>query len=130
MTGRLERFETKGPDISLRFGLYVGDKVMEPLVLAIDRMMVRPLLDVDVEQMVAFLRGKGHLDAESIFGALMVHLLLTQPKAAEEPGPESEGAWAGKWVPRLAQAAGTRWEKVLGERATTRARQSLESVLT
>jgi type VI secretion system protein ImpL len=130
MTARLERFETKGPDISLRFGLYVGDKVMEPLVLAIDRMTVRPLLDVDVEQMVAFLRGKGHLDAESIFGALMVHLLLTQPKAAEEPGPESESAWAGKWVPRLAQAAGARWEKLLGDRATSRARHSLESALT
>jgi type VI secretion system protein ImpL len=130
MTARLQNFEDSGPDVSLRFGLYVGDKVMDPLALAIERMMIRPLLDVDAEHMAAFLRGTGRADPESMFQALMVHLMLTQPKAADEPAPESGRPWQKKWVPRLAQAAGARWEALLGPRATTRARMSLEAAVT
>jgi type VI secretion system protein ImpL len=129
MSARLARIETKGPDVSMRFGLYVGDAVMEPLAVAVERLLARPLLDEDAAEMTAFLQGRGGADADAILGALEVHLLLTQPKAADEPAPENQDLWRDKWSPRLAQMAGGRWEKLLGERATTRGRHSLENAL-
>jgi type VI secretion system protein ImpL len=128
MTARLERFEEKGPDVSLRFGLYLGDRLMDPLWTAIDRTLVRPLLEADAGQMADFLNGKGS-DADQMLTALELHLLLTQPKLAEEPGPETEKPWIKQWVPRATSDAGSRWAHLLGSRATTKASESLQSAV-
>ncbi|HXU81316.1 MAG TPA: type VI secretion system membrane subunit TssM [Polyangia bacterium] len=128
MAARLERFEEKGPDVSLRFGLYLGDRLMDPLALMVERALVRPLLDSDAEQMTNFLQGRGG-DAEQMLTALELHLLLTQPKAAEEPAPENEKPWLKQWVPRAASNAGNRWQRLLGERSTTKGSDSLQSAV-
>jgi type VI secretion system protein ImpL len=128
MSARLERFEEKGPDVSLRFGLYLGDRLMDPLALAIERTLVRPLLEADAQEMAAFLGGKGG-DAEQMLTALELHLLLTQPKLAEEPAPEAEKPWQKQWVPRAASNAGVRWQRLLGERSTTKGSESLQSAV-
>jgi type VI secretion system protein ImpL len=128
MAARLERFEEKGPDVSLRFGLYLGDRLMDPLWTAVDRALVRPLLEADAGQMADFLNGKGS-DAEQMLMALELHLLLTQPKAAEEPAPETEKPWLKQWVPRAASNAGARWTRLIGPRATTKASESLQSAV-
>jgi type VI secretion system protein ImpL len=128
MAARLELFEEKGPDVSLRFGLYLGDRLMDPLALAVERTLVRPLLDADAEQMTSFLRGQGG-DADQMLGALELHLLLTQPKVAEEPAPESEKPWLKLWVPRAASNAGLRWARLLGERSTTKGSEALQSAV-
>jgi type VI secretion system protein ImpL len=130
MSTRLARFETKGPDVSLRFGLYLGDKVMEPIETAIDRLLLRPLLAADAEQMLAGLRGTGRADGDALFGGLMLHLLLTQPKAADEPAPEQEERWEETWAARIATAAGGRWEALAGEGAASRARRAVEGATT
>ena len=55
---RLARFISKGPDVALRFGLYPGDRLMEPLHVAVERLVIRPLLDADGEQLTAYARGR------------------------------------------------------------------------
>src|SRR5205814_1950062 len=128
MSARLERFEEKGPDVSLRFGLYLGDRLMDPLSVAVERTLVRPLLEADAAQMASFVNGKGG-EAEQMLTALELHLLLTQPKAAEEPAPENEKPWVKQWVPRAASNAGARWARLLGERSTTKGSDSLQSAV-
>lgn len=126
MAERLYRFETKGPDVSATFGLYLGDRLMDPLHLAVERTLVRPLLEADARQMAGFLGGHGG-DGEEMLVALELHLLMTQPKATEEPGPELNSGWLKSWVPRTATIAGARWQNLLREKGTTKARLALEA---
>ena len=125
---RLARFVSKGPDVALRFGLYPGDRLMEPLHLAVERLVIRPLLDVDSELMLAYARGRSEIDSASAIDALTLHLLLTQPKAADEPAPESDN-WRDKTVDLIADHASERWGAMAGEAANTRARKALESAV-
>jgi type VI secretion system protein ImpL len=128
MANRLARFAGKGPDFSLRFGLYPGDRLMEPLHVAVERLVVRPLLDADAEQLLAFARGRADVDSSGATTGLMLHLLLTQPKAPDEPAPESDG-WAEHAVDAAAGQASERWSAQAGDAATTRARHAVESAV-
>ncbi|MDB4982428.1 MAG: hypothetical protein JWM82_3180, partial [Myxococcales bacterium] len=125
---RLASFATTGPDISLRFGLYPGETLLAPLHAAVERLVVRPLLDADGERLSAYARGGGDTDAPGAMSGLMLHLLLTQPKAADEPAPENDG-WRDKTVELAVQQAGARWAGLAAETATAKARHGLESAV-
>jgi type VI secretion system protein ImpL len=125
MATRLATFASKGPDVSLRFGLYPGARLMDPLHLAVERLVVRPILDADADRLMAFTRGRGDLDASGAVGGLMLHLLLTQPKAPDEPAPESDG-WSERWATKAAQQMSERWGSIAGETATARAKHAVE----
>ena len=117
-----------GPDVAMRFGLYPGERLMDPLHLAVERLVIRPLLDADSELLLAYSRGQAVADSESAVHGLMFHLLLTQPKAADEPAPESDH-WRDKTVDVAADLATDRWGALAGDAATTRARKTLESAV-
>jgi type VI secretion system protein ImpL len=128
MATRLARFAVKGPDFSLRFGLYPGDRLMDPLRVAVERLVVRPLLDADADQLLAYARGRADVDGSGAMGGLMLHLLLTQPKAPDEPAPGTDG-WREHMVDAAADQASERWAAVAGDAATTRARHTLEGAV-
>ena len=44
------RSRPSGPDVSMRFGLYPGERLMDPLHLAVERLVIRPLLDADASR--------------------------------------------------------------------------------
>jgi type VI secretion system protein ImpL len=125
---RLASFASKGPDISLRFGLYPGERLLAPLDAAVERLVVRPLLDADGDRLAAYARGLGDTDAAGAMSGLMLQLLLTQPKAADEPAPENDG-WRDKTVEAAVQQAGGRWAGLAAETATAKARHGLESAV-
>ncbi|HVR63529.1 MAG TPA: type VI secretion system membrane subunit TssM [Polyangia bacterium] len=128
-SARLAKFAAKGPDVGLQFaGLYPGERLMEPVHTAIEKLVVRPVMDADDDQLMAFARGRGDFDGSGATSGLLLHLLLTQPKAADEPAPESDG-WRDKWVAVLADTASDRWAALSGGAATTRARHALEGMM-
>jgi type VI secretion system protein ImpL len=128
MATRLASFATKGPDISLRFGLYPGESLLEPLHAAVERLVVRPLLDADGERLMAYAHGSGEADAAGAMSGLMLQLLLTQPKAADEPAPENDG-WKDRAVELATQQAGARWASLAADTATAKSRRGLESAV-
>jgi type VI secretion system protein ImpL len=125
---RLSTFATKGPDISLRFGLYPGEGLLAPLHDAVERLVVRPLLDADGERLLAYSRGGADADAAGAMSGLMLQLLLTQPKATDEPAPENDG-WREHAVEAATQQAGARWASLAADTATAKARRGLESAV-
>ena len=125
---RLASFATKGPDVSLRFGLYPGESLLAPLHTAVERLVVRPLLDTDGERLAAYTRGGGDTDAGGAMSGLMLQLLLTQPKAPDEPAPEGDG-WRERAVDAAVDQAGARWASLAAETATAKARHGLESAV-
>jgi len=125
---RLAHIMSNGPDVAMRFGLYPGERLMDPLHLAVERLVIRPLLDTDSEALLAYARGQATMDSDSAVHGLMFHLLLTQPKAADEPAPESDH-WRDKTVDIAADLASDRWGALGGDVATTRARKALESAV-
>jgi type VI secretion system protein ImpL len=129
MANRLAKFVAKGPDVGLQFvGLYPGDRLMYPLHTAVERLIVRPILDFDADRMVAFSRGQGDVDASGATAGLMLHLLLTQPKASDEPAPESDG-WTDHWVDIAVQKASDRWAAMAGDAASNHARRTVEGAV-
>jgi type VI secretion system protein ImpL len=125
---RFATFAAKGPDISLRFGLYPGERLLQPLRTAIERLAVRPLVDSDAQWLGTFAQGRAEADASAAQTGLMLHLLLTQRKEDDEPTPESD-AWREQWVPIIATQAGARWAALVGDGGTTAGRHSLEDMM-
>jgi type VI secretion system protein ImpL len=126
MATRLAKIATKGPDISMRFGLYPGERLMDPLHLAAERLVVRPILDTDGDKLLAYARGHSDLDASGALNGLMLQLLLTQQKAPDEPAPEND-SWRDRWVDVAAGKASDRWAALAGEVSNARARHAVES---
>jgi type VI secretion system protein ImpL len=120
--GQLAQFETSGPNLMMGWGLYVGDKLMNPLARAVSQLLLQPLVEHDASVLADLLKGKA-ADPDP-FGALVAYMLLTQPKEPGEPSPEASD-WSSKWIGRAADAAADRWEKVSGERASKKARQAV-----
>jgi type VI secretion system protein ImpL len=126
--GRFASFAAKGPDIALRFGLYPGERLLQPLRVAVERLTIRPLLESDALWLGTFAQGRAEADASGAQTGLMLHLLLTQRKEDDEPAPESD-AWRDKWVQVIAQQAGARWAALIGDGGTTAGRRSLEDLV-
>jgi len=128
MANRLANFASHGPDVSLRFGLYPGERLMGPLQTAIEQLVIRPILAADGDRLLEFSRGRGETDAAAALDGLTLQLLLTQPKAPDEPGPEGEG-WQERWVSTAAELAVKRWIDLSSGSSTTRSQHAVESSL-
>jgi type VI secretion system protein ImpL len=128
MAARLAALAAKGPDLSLQFGLYPGDDLLDPLRIAIERLVVVPLLEADATRLLDFSHGRGDTDESAAQSGLLLGLLLTQPKAADEPSPESEH-WQDKWVEVSATQAGEQWIAAAGDEANARARHTVENAV-
>ena len=98
---------------------------MDPLHPAVERLVIRPLLDADAELLTGLrARARRRRRFGGAMSGLMLHLLLTQPKAADEPAPESDQL-EDKWVGRRGRPASDRWARAWPARTpTTRARHS------
>jgi type VI secretion system protein ImpL len=128
MAARLAALATSGPDVSLQFGLYPGDQLLEPLRIAVERLIVIPMLEADATRLLDFARGRGEADESGAQSGLMMELLLTQPKAPDEPSPENEH-WRDKWVEVTAAKTGEQWVALAGGEATARARRTVENAI-
>lgn len=129
MAARLAAFATKGrPDVSLRFGLYPGERLTDPLRTGVEFLVLRPILEGDGRRLAEFVQRRGETDAGTALNALMFHLLMTQPKAADEPAPENDN-WRERWVEIAAQLGADRYAALGRETATTRSRRAVENAL-
>jgi type VI secretion system protein ImpL len=125
-SARLAGFASNGPDVSLRFGLYPGESLMMPLRMAVERLVVRPVLDTDAERLLGLARAGG--DSAQAIRGLTLQLLLSQPKAPDEPAPENDDGWRKEWVPIVVKHTGDRWASLEGEAAASaRARRTIEN---
>ena len=123
----LTTLATKGPEVSRQFGLYPGAELLDPVRLAVERAVIVPLLETDGGRLLDFSHGRGGTSESSAQNGLLLHLLLTQPKAADEPAPEGE-PWQDKWVEVVATQAGERWSDLAGDDTSTRARRAVENL--
>jgi len=124
---RLATLAVSGPDVSHQFGLYPGGQLLEPVRLAVERAVIAPLLEANNARLLDFSHGRGGVSESSAQNGLLLDLLLTQPKMADEPAPESEH-WRDKWVEIAATQAGQQWSDLAGDDNSTRARRALENV--
>lgn len=129
MADRLAKVAADGPDVGLQVaGLYPGERLLAPVQVAVEQLVVRPILEFDGDRLLAFSRGQSDIDAAAATSGLMLHLLLTQAKAPDEPSPEGD-AWRARWVPIAATKASDRWAAMAGDTASSHARHTVESVV-
>jgi type VI secretion system protein ImpL len=128
MAARLAALAAKGPDLAFQFGLYPGDDLLDPLRTAIERLVVIPLLDADGARLLDFARGHGSVDEAGAMSGLMLELLLTQPKAADEPSPASDH-WGDRWVEAIATKGGEQWSALAADETNARARRAVENAV-
>ncbi|HEY5090617.1 MAG TPA: type VI secretion protein IcmF/TssM N-terminal domain-containing protein, partial [Polyangia bacterium] len=127
IAARLASLAAQGPDVAHQFGLYPGDELLDPVRIAVERLVVVPLLEANAARLLDFARGQPGADESGAQSGLLLDLLLTQPKAADEPSPESEH-WRDKWVDVIATQVGQRWSALAGDETSTRARRAVENV--
>jgi type VI secretion system protein ImpL len=103
--------------------LFPHSPIHHSLRATIERLVVRPILRADVARAVA----PGALSPIEMMDALVLHLLLTEPKQPDEPTPRTAG-W-GKAPQRAGQKAAARWESLTGPAAASRAPRVVESLV-
>jgi type VI secretion system protein ImpL len=128
MTTRLATLAVDGPELSHEFGLYPGDDLLNPLRSAVEQLLVAPLLRAEAGRLQEFARGRGDADEAQAQNGLVLELLLTQPKAADEPAPEGDH-WRDKWVDVAGRQAGEQWAVMAGEDDSAHARRSIENAV-
>lgn len=103
--------------------LFPRSAVNQSLHATIERLIVRPILRADVAKVAV----SGGLASVELMDALVLHLLLTEPKQPDEPTPRTaRWAEAGK---RAGQKAAARWESLTGPAAASRAPRVVESLV-
>ena len=127
-TARFASLAIDGPELSHEFGLYPGDDLLIPLRAAVEQLLVAPLLRAEAGRLQDFAHGRGDAEETQIQNGLVLELLLTQPKAADEPAPESDH-WHDKWVDVAGRQAGEQWAALAGEDATAHGRRAIENAV-
>ncbi len=125
---RLATLAVDGPELSHEFGLYPGDDLLIPLRSAVEQLVVAPLLRAEAGRLQDFSRGHGDGDEAQIQNGLVLELLLTQPKAADEPAPESDH-WRDKWIDVAGRQAGDQWAWLAGDDASAHGRRAIEDAV-
>jgi type VI secretion system protein ImpL len=129
----LYKWEEEGPPMGMRFGMYRGSAMFEPLRkfygAAVRRTFVEPLLLQDLKDLSAF--GDKYKDEDSpvpdereyarYFSMLKLNLLLTGPRTAAEPAiGDAERTWVvenvvSRWSNRSGFAESAERQRILGE---------------
>ena len=97
--------------------------VNQSLRATIERLVVRPILRADMAKAAL----SGGLASAELMDALLLHLLLTEPKQPDEPTPRT-ARWA-EAAGRAGQKAAARWESLTGPLAASRAPRLVESLV-
>jgi type VI secretion system protein ImpL len=129
----LRKNKEEGPPTGMRFGMYRGDFLFEPLSrfygTAVRRTFVEPVLMQDLKDLAAF--DKKHEGEEGtapdereyarFFNLLKLNLFLTGPRPSAEPAiGEAERAWivshlVDRWSNRSGFAESAERQRMLGE---------------
>jgi type VI secretion system protein ImpL len=100
--------------------LFPRSAVNQSLRTTIERLVVRPILRADVAKVA-------RLAPAELTDALVLHLLLTEPKQPDEPTPRT-ARWA-EAAKRAGQEAAACWESLTGPMAASRAPRVVESLV-
>ena len=129
----LLKWEDEGPPTGMRFGMYRGSALFEPLRkfygAAVRRTFVEPVLAQDMKDLTVF--AKKHEGEETTlpdereyaryFSMLKLNLLLTGPRTEAEPQlGDNERAWivanlVSRWANRSGFAESADRQRILGE---------------
>lgn len=131
----LYQFREDGPPLSMQFGMHPGDELFESVRgyygSAVQKMLIKPLLAIDAEEMDAFDRkfentGQIPDDVEHVeyYDKLKMYLLTTGPRPENEPPLDSA---EGKYQTWLAEKVGQRWGRKWGSEASPERVSSAES---
>ncbi len=94
--------------------------------IAVERLIVIPLLEANSARLLDFAHGRNVINESAAQSGLLLELLLTQPKAADEPSPDGEH-WRDKWVDVIATQTGEQWTELAGDEGSARARRAVEN---
>ncbi|HYH98480.1 type VI secretion system membrane subunit TssM [Hyalangium sp.] len=128
----LLKWEDEGPPTGMRFGMYRGSALFEPLRkfygAAVRRTFVETVLAQDMKDLAAFAKKHEGEEAQPdereyarYFSMLKLNLLLTGPRTeAEPPLGENERAWivanlVSRWANRSGFAESADRQRILGE---------------
>jgi type VI secretion system protein ImpL len=129
----LLKWENEGPPTGMRFGMYRGSVLFEPLRkfygAAVRRTFVEPVLMQDMKDLAAFAKKHDGEDGPApdereyarYFSMLKLNLLLTGPRTEAEPQlGENERAWivanvVSRWANRSGFAESADRQRILGE---------------
>jgi type VI secretion system protein ImpL len=103
--------------------LFPHSAVDQSLHATIERLILRPILRADVAKAAV----PGGLGPAELMDALVLHLLLTEPKQPDEPTPRTT-RWA-EAAKRAGQKAAARWESLTGPATASRAPRVVESLV-
>jgi type VI secretion system protein ImpL len=106
---RLWELQQHGPSLSMTFGFYQGDRLAEPVAWSIRRQVIVPAAarDLDVLRTLPAARTVGIDDA---YSRLSRYLLLSSPRAAEEPRP-AQSEWNERIVPQVREGLIEAWQR-------------------
>ena len=95
---KLLEYQTAGPPVAMRYGMYQGNKLLDTVTIATRDYLVVPVLKADARGVAVASRGAkiGGAEVAHLLDALQLHLLLTAPKTEDEPKPEDR-AWDKDW---------------------------------
>ncbi|HVG63171.1 MAG TPA: type VI secretion system membrane subunit TssM [Hyalangium sp.] len=129
----LLKWEDEGPPTGMRFGMYRGSVLFEPLRkfygAAVRRTFVEPVLTQDMKDLTAFAKKHEGEDGQMpdereyarYFSMLKLNLLLTGPRTEAEPQlGDNERAWivanvVSRWANRSGFAESADRQRILGE---------------
>jgi type VI protein secretion system component VasK len=101
----LTALRANAPPLSMTYGLFQGEGLFLPLSHAVERSIIRPILDSEMDRLK--LVPTSDSEQRALFEALRLHLLLTQPKEVNEPAPYTAD-W-GRWLQTIGSHPPRSW---------------------